>query len=253
MCTQVRVDLHVHSSLSPCAGEEMAPPQVLLTAERRSVKVLGVVDHCTARNAWAFLEAAQAFDVRVFVGLEVESVEGVHILALFDTVETVMHMDAVVAEHLPGLLNQPDILGPQSLMDEWGNVTGHDGRLLATATDLSVNEIARITGELGGMSIPAHIDRSLYGLLPTLGFIPPDLRVDAFELSGLMSPEQARARWPQLANVPLVKSSDAHDLGGIASQFTWVSSSLARAPLGPREWARALARELCGHSGGDDA
>jgi hypothetical protein len=240
----VRADLHVHTALSPCADSDMKPLQTLLTAEQHSIAVLGVVDHSSARNAWAVLDVAEAFDVRVFVGLEVESAEGVHILALFDTAETAMAMDGFVAEHLPDLANRPDIFGEQHLVDGLGHLVGFDPRLLATAIDLSIEEIAEQTAAYGGMSLPAHIDRQANGLLPVLGFVPPGLRVDAFELSRHTSPADARRRWPQLAGLPLVMSSDAHYLEDIGAAATWISRDLAHASGSAREWGQALAREL---------
>lgn len=249
MADRVAADLHVHSALSPCGADEMTPPGMLLTAERRGIRVLGVVDHGTARNAAAFLEAAQAFDVRLFVGLEVESAEGVHILALFDTAEAALDMDAVIAGHLPGLPNRPDLFGEQHLVDEWGNRVGVDERLLVTATDLPIERIALLTSERGGLSIPAHIDRPANGLLPTLGFVPPDLQVELFELSPHLAPADARARWPELAGRPLMSGSDAHCLADIGRATTALSPQLAQAPLNACEWGRALARELLGGGG----
>lgn len=245
MADRVAADLHVHSALSPCGADEMTPPGMLLTAERRGIRVLGVVDHGTARNALAFFEAAQAFEVRLFVGLEVESAEGVHILALFDTAEAALDMDAVIAGHLPDLPNRPDLFGEQHLVDEWGNRVGVDERLLVTATDLPIERIALLTAERGGLSIPAHIDRAANGLLPTLGFVPPDLQVELFELSPHLAPPDARARWPELAGRPLMSGSDAHFLADIGKATTPLSPELAQAPLSVREWGRALARELC--------
>lgn len=244
MGKRVAADLHVHSALSPCGSEEMRPPAVLLTAERRGIGVLGVVDHSTARNAWAFLGAAEAFDVRVFAGLEVESAEGVHVLALFDTLEAVAAMDDLVAARLPGLPNRADLFGEQLLVDEMGTAVGEDGRLLLTATDLTVEEIAVATAEAGGMSIPAHVDRSANGLLPTLGFVPTDLRVEVLEVSRPLAPAEARRRWPELAGWPLVASSDAHYLDDVGGAVTWISEGLAAAEVPAAEWARLLAEEL---------
>jgi len=247
----VRADLHVHTALSPCADSDMRPLQMLLTAEEHAVSVLGVVDHSTARNAWAVFDVAEAFDVRVFAGLEVESAEGVHVLALFDTVETAMAMDGYVAEHLPDLANRPEFFGEQLLLDGLGHVVGLDPRLLATAVDLSIEEIADHTAALGGMSFPAHIDRQAYGLLSVLGFVPPDLKVDGFELSRHTSPADARRQWPQLAGLPLFTSSDAHLLEDIGAAATWISADLAAAPLSAREWGQALAAELIARGASD--
>jgi len=244
MADRVPADLHVHTALSPCGSEGMRPAEILLTAEQRGIRVLGIVDHSTAQNGWAVAEAAHAFELRVFVGLEIESAEGVHLLALFDDARAGMDMDAVVAAHLPSLRNRPDLFGEQLLLDEWGEVVGTDERLLAAATDLSVEEIAGMTAARGGMSIPAHIDRTVNGLLPLLGFVPPALQVEAFEVSRHMTRSEARARWPELAERPLVTGSDAHYLDDIGAAYTWISAELAEAPTGAREWGQRLAREM---------
>jgi PHP family Zn ribbon phosphoesterase len=246
MSARVAADLHVHTALSPCGDDQMRPPAMLLSAERRGVRVLGVVDHCSARNAAAVLGAAPAFDVRVFVGLEVESAEGVHILALFDTAEAALGLDRIVSEHLPPLPNRPEVLGEQLLLDEWGEVIGTDERLLAASTDLTIEEIAELTRAREGLSIPAHVDRVANGLLPTLGFVPPGLRVEAFELTRFTSPAAARERWPELRDETLITGSDAHYLADIGQAVTWISPELAEARISPLEWGRRLAEELRG-------
>lgn len=249
MARRVPVDLHVHTALSPCGGEEMKAPPILLAAERRGLGVLGIVDHNTARNARAVMGAAAAFNVRALVGLEVESAEGVHIVTLFDDVNAAMALDLVVADHLPGTPNRDDIFGEQHLLDQWGNVTGRDGRLLMAATDLTLERIADMTTEHGGVSIASHIDRSPNGLLPVLGFVPPKLRVDLFEVSAHVSLAGARERWPELSGVPLVTASDAHYLADIGQTVSWLPADLVTADVGLCEWARLVGRELLARGG----
>jgi len=243
MARRVPIDLHVHTALSPCGGEEMQPPAMLLAAERLGIRALGVVDHNTARNAWAVMDAAQAFDVRALVGLEVESAEGVHVVTLFDSVEAAMAMDSSVAGHLPDLANREDIFGEQRLLDTWGNVVARDDRLLFTATDLPLERIAKMADQHGGISIPAHIDRSPNGLLPILGFVPAALRVDLFELSPHLGPAQARRQWRGLSDLPLISASDAHYLADIGRAVTWVPPDVAEADVELREWGRLVADE----------
>jgi 3',5'-nucleoside bisphosphate phosphatase len=244
MTDLVGLDLHVHTALSPCAANDMAPPAILLAAERAGVGVLGVVDHGTCGNAWAVWGAAPAFEVRVLCGLEVESAEGVHILALFDSPEAAMAMDGVVAAHLGGGRNRPEILGEQLLLDEWGDVLGRDERLLITATDLSVEEIAGLTAEGGGLVVPAHVDRTAYGLLAVLGFIPPGLRADLYEVTTRLGPAAARERWRELAGLPLVTGSDAHALAEVGQGALRLPRDLALAQAPLREWAAGVARHL---------
>jgi len=213
-------------------------------AEQRGIRVLGVVDHSTARNAQAVEEAAPAFGVRVLVGLEVESAEGVHILTLFDSAEAALEMDAMVAQHLPSLPNRPQFFGEQHLLDAWGNRLGEEPRLLTAATDLGLEDIADLAVGGGGLSIPAHIDRRGYGLLPTLGFVPPGLRVDLLEVSPHMTRSEARETWPELRTRALISGSDAHFLTDIGCASTWVSRDVAEAELSPTAWGRELAGEL---------
>jgi hypothetical protein len=244
MTDMVGLDLHVHTALSPCAANDMAPPAILLAAERAGVGVLGVVDHATCRNAWAMWEAAPAFSVRVLCGLEIESAEGVHILALFDSPRRAMAMDAVVAAHLGAGRNRPDILGDQLLLSEWGDVVGADERLLITATDLSVEEVADLTVEGGGLVVPAHVDRTAYGLLSVLGFIPPGLRADLYEVTTRVGPASARERWRDLARLPLVTGSDAHALADIGHGAMRLPRGMALAEGPLRDWAAAVASYL---------
>lgn len=249
MADRVPADLHVHTALSPCANDDMCPPAVLLTAEQRGLAVLGVVDHNTAGNAPAFLEAATAFALRVFVGLEVESAEGVHVLVLFDTAEAAADMDAAVAAHLPALRNDATLFGNQLLVDAFGKPLASEERLLLTATSLSLEQIAAMAAERGGMTILAHIDRQPYGLLPVLGFVPPGLRFEVVEVSRHTTFDAARTRWPELETLPLITSSDAHCLDDIGAAVTWVSSPLAEAELSARDWGRRLAAELLAPGG----
>lgn len=240
----VLADLHVHTALSPCASDDMTPPAILLAAERRGIRVLGVVDHSSAANAQAVLEAAEAFEVRVFVGIEVESVESVHVLALFDCAHTALDMDRALAATMPRATNRPDLFGEQYLVNELGDVIAVEDRMLAVASALGVEDIARMTIERGGIPMPAHVDRRATGLLGVLGLMPPRLEVDLVEVSPNVTPRDARARWPELEGYGLVTSSDAHCLADIGRAHCLVSDELAQLDVPAREWGKLLAQEL---------
>lgn len=239
MANEIALDLHVHTALSPCATGEMLPPAVLLLAERRGVDVIGIVDHGTAGNAAAFAEAAAAFKVRVVVGLEVESAEGVHLLSLFDTPEAATGFEKLLLPHLPQRANRPDLFGEQWLVDSWGNVVGEEERLLLAGADLGLAELARLVAEGGGLAIPAHVDREAYGLYAVLGFLPRDLEAEVLEVSFRMTPAEAREKWPELAGKRLVTGSDAHCLDDLGRAVTRGPQELREAPV--REWAGMLA------------
>lgn len=229
----------------------MAPPAILLLAERLGLTTIGLTDHSSAGNAAAFLAAAQAFAVTVLVGLEIESAEGVHLLALFTDSAAATALERYVSAHQPVACNRPEVVGHQWLLDEYGELVEEETRLLIAATDLTAAQIVTATHDHDGLSVAAHIDRRSNGLLSVLGFIPPKLAVDLFELSPHLSIESACHRWPGLTGRPLLQSSDAHYLGDLGKGATPVPEALAR-PTGPlREWGRQLAAALVSQGCGE--
>ncbi|MBN2199236.1 MAG: PHP domain-containing protein [Candidatus Aminicenantes bacterium] len=214
-----KADLHVHTCLSPCGDLEMAPERIALEARRRDISILGICDHNTAENTPALLRAGERNGVSVLPGLEVTSQEEVHILALFDRVESALEMQKTVYDHLPGE-NDEDAFGPQVVVNDRGEVLGFNPRLLIGATTLPLGDVVRRIHELDGLAIAAHVDRESYSLIGQLGLIPDDLDLDALEVSPRTTLAEARSRYGN--RFPLTTASDAHflrDIGAAVTEF----------------------------------
>ena len=80
-------DLHIHTLLSPCAELEMIPSLIIEMALMAGLDIIGIADHNSCENAAAVMEAGAGSAVKVLPGLEVQSVEGVHFLCLFDALD----------------------------------------------------------------------------------------------------------------------------------------------------------------------
>jgi hypothetical protein len=65
---------------------------------------------------------------------------------------------------------------------------------------------------LGGLVIPAYVDRSSYGLFPTLGLVADQWPILGFEISRQTTPEKARKTFPAIGNYPLIQNGDVHRL-----------------------------------------
>lgn len=209
-------DLHVHTVLSPCAEVEMIPPLIVRHALASGLGLIAVTDHNAAANCASVLQAAAGTDLVVLPGMEVQTSEEVHVLCLFDTLEQALTWQGTVFDHLPDLLNPEDMLGAQFVVDVEGDYVRTEPRLLLTSTDLALNEVIRRVRALGGLAIPAHIDRPSFSLLANLGFVPPDLAVPALEIFRLTDPAALVAQHPYLAAWPLIRGGDAHRLTEIA-------------------------------------
>ncbi|HET9910471.1 MAG TPA: hypothetical protein VFQ13_01210, partial [Anaerolineales bacterium] len=81
---------------------------------------------------------------------------------------------------------------------------------------------------LGGIVIPAHVERTTYGLLPTLGLISEQWNVPALEITRRTSPEKAGEFFPALRQYPLIQSGDVHRLDEFLGTtiFTLLSPTL---------------------------
>jgi hypothetical protein len=207
-----RAELHIHTVLSPCAEVEMIPPLILLEAQDRGINLIAVTDHNASANVEAVQKAAANSGVTVLPGMEVQSQEEVHVLCLFDTLEQMVIWQRCIDMRLPPLKNNPDFFGEQFVVDETGDFIRHEPRLLLTSTDLSIEEIFLEVNRLGGLAIPAHVDRKAFGLVEILGFVPADLHIEALEISRHLQPDDTYRIFPQLQGYPLIQSGDAHRL-----------------------------------------
>jgi len=204
-------DLHIHTVLSACAEAEMLPEFIVKRAQELGLGLIAVTDHNSA---------AEGTGITVLPGMEVQTREEVHMLCLFDTLEQVALWQKEVYAHLPPLKNKEDVFGIQVVLNAEGDIVGHNDRLFLTSTSFSVEEVVQRVHGLNGLCIPAHVDRPAYSIIANLGFIPPDLKIVGVEISHLVGPKEARARFPQLEHYSLVANGDAHRLKDMAKRTT---------------------------------
>ncbi len=212
---KVFTDLHIHTALSPCADKSMTPNNIVNMALLKELDVIAVTDHNSAENAGAVLKCAEGTKLTVIPGMELETMEEVHVICLFPDLKASLSMQKVVYDSLPRLPNREDIFGAQFVMDEHDEVVGKIDRMLITASGLSIEEVLRYVGDLGGVAIPAHIDRQSYSIISNLGMVPAHLNIKFLEVSRSFDLEKDRKAFPGVGDYQLVKSSDAHMLGDI--------------------------------------
>jgi predicted metal-dependent phosphoesterase TrpH len=210
-----RADLHVHTVLSPCAEVEMIPPLIVREAVARGLALLAITDHNASANVAAVQQAAQGWELAVLPGLELQTREDVHVLCLFDRPEQLGTWQARVSAGLPDRLNDAELFGEQFVVDATGEFVRRETRLLLTAAQIGLDEAVKAVTALGGLAIPAHVDRPAFGLLAHLGFVPTGLPIEALEISRRVAPEEAQQRFPQISGYRLVQNGDAHGLDEI--------------------------------------
>ncbi len=212
---EYHADLHLHTLLSACAEVEMIPPLIVEQALFKGLHIIAVTDHNTVGNAAAVMEAAQDTDLVVLPGMELLTREEVDVVCIFDTLTQTQAWQTQVDDWLLPLENDAEHFGPQFLVDAEGEFVAEDMHMRKAPATVSLEDAARAVHALGGLVIPAHIERTVYGLMPMLGFWPPDLEADAAEVSHNLRPSQACEQFPSLRDIPIISSSDAHFLDWI--------------------------------------
>jgi 3',5'-nucleoside bisphosphate phosphatase len=202
----------VHTVLSPCADVEMIPPLIVEYALEKQISLIAITDHNSSRNFAAVKKAAEGTSLTVLPGMELQTREEVHVLCLFDTEDQIKEFQQIVDKNLPIFKNQPEHFGEQFIVDETGEFLAREDKMLLSSVNLSIEDASRIVDNLGGLFIPAHVDRKAYGLLAILGFVPTDVGIIAVEISRHLTPAAALLQFPQLKGFSIVQNGDVHRL-----------------------------------------
>lgn len=206
----ISYDLHIHSCLSPCGDNTMTPANICAVAEARGLEAIALTDHNTARNCAPFLAYCEAFGLIGIPGLEINTVEEVHAVCLFRTLEAALDFDAYVYERLQKVANNERIFGQQILVNDDEEEIGREPYLLINATDIAFDEVWDLVRARDGVMFPAHIDKDANSLTANLGFIPPDSPFKTVEVKDLRKLHQVKAAFPYVEQCQIVSDSDAH-------------------------------------------
>ena len=230
----------------------MSPGEIVARAKAAGMDGLALTDHQSARNTPAIAECAKRAGIACLFGMEVQTAEEVHTVALFDTVEQALALTDWVYDAMPKRVNDPETFGDQPVVTWDDDIVDLEWRILAMGCRRTIPETAAKVHELGGLYLAAHIDRPNFSVLSALGSIPePPLCAeppcgdtssivrratredpssivrratreaspyfDAVELSRTAD----AAEWlPRAAGYAVTRSSDAHNLDDVARVWT---------------------------------
>ncbi|NLW16472.1 MAG: PHP domain-containing protein [Firmicutes bacterium] len=204
----LKIDLHIHSALSPCALPEMTPNNIVNMAQVLGLDVIAVTDHHAAENVAPVYNLARRKGIICIPGIEVQSKEEVHLLCYFAALEPLLDF----SNHILTLLNQQLTIeagvGQQLIFDEEDRVIGERKPYLHQSIPLSIEEIWYLAEKYEACCLPAHLDRPAFGLLGQLGFIPPGLPVQTVEVTLSRAAELAQGG----KYGAVITASDAHSL-----------------------------------------
>lgn len=207
-------DLHNHSCLSPCGSLDLSPKRLVEEAAKKNISLLALTDHNSWRNLETFGICCNQWSITPIFGMEITSLEEAHILALFGDLKTAISYGKVIEDSLPNVLHNPERFGDQVYVNEHDEILGELEKTLFTASAFSIDEIVEDAQSIGGLVIPAHIDRPAMSVSSQLGFLP-DLPYAAVE---------SISHHPDIdiKGNALITGSDAHMPKGVGLRPFWI-------------------------------
>ncbi len=218
---KIYYDFHIHSCLSPCGDNDMTPNNIVNMALIKGLNAIAITDHNSFHNVEACVEAACGTGLVVIPGMEVETSEEIHVVTLFPDCEAIRRFGQAVTSALPMIKNKPAIFGEQIIMNSDDDIVGFEERFLITATTMSIYDVCKCVKELNGVAICAHIDKSSYSVISSLGCIPDDLDLKTVEVKKKdFFDDLKNAQIKSKYNV--VHNSDAHYLWDISEKDNYL-------------------------------
>jgi PHP family Zn ribbon phosphoesterase len=196
----------------------MTPNNIVNMALLNGLDIIALTDHNSAGNVEAAIEVGRKAGLIVVPGMELCVSEEYHMLCLFSDVDKAHAFQDKVYEQLPPFFNREDIFGPQIRMDALDQEIGREERMLSGACGMDTETAMGLVRDLGGVILPAHINRESFSMLNTLGAIPPEYGFHFLECSKNCKLDQFLKDHPELLPYTFFHSSDAHFLWDILEQ-----------------------------------
>lgn len=213
----IRVDLHIHSALSPCAEAEMTPGNIVGISKLIGLDVIALTDHQSCGNCQAAMHLSDEIGgPLVLPGIEATSAEEIHLLCLFDDLQAARFFEEILRETQLERENRPEIFGHQYYFNRSDQIIGEETRLLLMPSRLRCDELATEAYRLGGACLPAHVDREANSIMATLGAIPAECSFAWIEISRQADPDRLLRQYPELKAYNRMRNSDAHRLADVA-------------------------------------
>ncbi len=206
----IRADIHIHSVLSPCGSLDMSPAAIISKAVENGLEMIAIADHNSTLNCNLAVELGREAGLSVLRGAEVTTAEEVHCLTIFPDDVAAAAFQEFLNEKMQHIKNVPEKFGYQLVLDREENIIDEVEYFLPAALTASIDEVEKKVHSLGGLFIPAHIDRPAFSLYSQLGFMPSDLAADAVEVTG---------RIPEV-KCPVIRNSDSHMIDQVGKKYT---------------------------------
>jgi len=178
----------------------MAPSAVVDKLKKHGIQWFAITDHNSMANCPAYDAVARKAGLLFTWGVEIQTMEEIHLLAYFDDSDKAQAFDAELYASLLPIANDPDFFGDQVIIDENENILKVEPRALINSSTWDLETAVQMISAFDGIAVPAHIDAQVNSILSQLGFLP---ETPVFPLLGITAKLDLRE---YLAQNPLTQN-----------------------------------------------
>ncbi len=197
----------------------MSPHSILKKAEKSGLNLISITDHNAVAHSILVNKIKKESPVNVIFGVELTTKEEVHLLGYFPDEFSIREMGKKINTYLPKIENRASFFGYQLIYNQKGEIIEIDHLLRQNALQLSLDELVKYIHCLGGIAIPAHINRDYCSIKSQIGFLDPKSNFDAVELSRFEWKSEKHKIGDLLEGFPVISGSDSHFLEDIGTFY----------------------------------
>ncbi len=202
----------------------MSPSNMIDKALELGINVLGITDHNSTLNAETAKQIGLKKGVHVLMGAEVTTKEEVHCLCFMPDVQKLAELQKILDANQTFFENSPSKFGYQFVVDENENIIDEIPHLLINALNITIKDLSFEVKKLGGIFIPAHVDKKVYSISSQLGIIPDNIYFDILELSPFAYKNNFFEKFPWFKEYKYITNSDAHYIRDMGKTYNIINT-----------------------------
>lgn len=225
----------------------MSPVNIIRKAAELKLDIIAITDHNSTLHCRLTQEIGAKYGITVIAGAEINTSEEIHCLTFFENADKADAFQVYIDENLMYIENKPEIFGYQYIVDEEENILGEESRVLGAALKKGIDEISHFVNRMGGLFVPAHINRKHNGLYNQLGFLPQNAHFDALEVARLPEFRNFLSEHPETSGYTMISNSDSHHperMGVVFTEYYLENPSFREIALALRNQEGRTVREL---------
>lgn len=215
-------DFHIHTGLSPCGSEEMSPNNIVNMSLIKGLDAIAITDHNGIDNVAVCCEIGQEAGLIVIPGIELQTIEDIHSVALFKTVDDLKAFYSAIEDQRLKIKNKPEKFGEQCIFNEMDEVINTESMYLITPFTIPLKKMIQWVRTYHGLLFPAHINRNSFSIIKSLGFIDEDLDIQNIEWYGKRPIDAEEYEKRMKKSYRELINSDAHELVQISEKENFI-------------------------------